>query len=56
MLQQSRADRLYDLANGFSIVVSWQADNDIHLADIDQLAKEIVRKYASVRQRVTLRI
>ena len=44
--QQSGAHRLHHLTHGPRVVMRRHADNDVHFADVNQLANEIVGKYA----------
>jgi hypothetical protein len=54
VFEQPRSHRLHDLAYGLAIIVSRQTDENIHLANVDQFANEIVGKYAPVRQKELL--
>src|SRR5262245_55873323 len=42
ILEQSRANRLHDLADGARVVVGRHSDEDVYFADVDQLADKIV--------------
>ena len=48
--EDAASNRVDDRIHSLGIIVSGQADKDVHLADIDQLAKKIIGKKISVFQ------
>ena len=50
-LQQPCTHRLYDLSHRLTMVVGGHSDQNVHLANIDQLTDEVIRKYACFGQK-----
>jgi hypothetical protein len=51
VLQQARAHVLHHLSHGSSIIVSGHSNHNVHFANVNQLAYELIRKYGVIGQR-----
>src|SRR5467141_2869615 len=50
IFQQAGADSLHHLSHGLGIVEGGHADEDVHLSDVHQFTKKIIRENASFGQ------
>src|SRR6266498_566760 len=54
ILQQSRTHTLHDLSNRSSVIVRGHSNQNVHFANINQLANELVGKYCFLGQKQLL--